>query len=507
MTVTFSVSLPQPAFDAKQVQQNEAQVAQDQAIKMYDLMEHAGAAVFEAIEKNYSTTKNVLIVCGKGNNGGDGYIVARLALQAGMQVQVFVLVEKNMVKGDAARALLLAEQAGVAIEYHPEILTACQPIKKSTATLIVDGIFGIGFAGTLAKPLQQVITAMNDHSAKIIAVDVPSGLSADTGWVECNAVVADSTISFIALKKGLLTGQAANHVGQLLLAELNLGQAFVAKIPATAQVQNFDNLPELPNRKAAAHKGSIGLVLTIGSNDGMPGAIRMSSEAALRCGASLVAVCCQPENHQMVMAGRPELMLAPASAPSLALFPNLATAKAIVIGPGLGQDEWAKQLFSLICHLKQPRVIDADALQLLSQQPQKQNNWVLTPHPGEAAKLLGCEVKTIEQDRFVAVKKIANQYGGICLLKGAGSLISDGKSVWINTSGNSGMATGGMGDVLSGIIAALIVQMPNRFEAVRLAVFIHGQAADNIAQKQGKRGILASDLFSQLPQLVNKMTK
>ncbi len=514
MTDIFSASLPQPAFDAKQVQQNEALVAKNQGIAMYDLMEQAGAAVFTVIEQGFSAKNqiSILVICGKGNNGGDGYVIARMAKLAGFTVNVLVLAQKSAISDDALTALQLAEAEEVAIGFHPDIDSATKIIEQSQSDLIVDSIFGIGFSGSLTKPMQKLITVINQHSAQKTSVDVPSGLSANTGWLDSVAVVADITVSFIALKKGLLTGQAANYVGKLVLANLNLGQAFAEQVPASANLQTTANIPVLLPRTAAAHKGSVGLVLAIGSNYGMPGAIRMSAEAALRCGASLAAVSCHQSNHAMVMAGRPELMLAPASAEQLALFPKLEKAKVLIIGPGLGQDDWAQQLFNLACNctnnstanLAMPKVIDADALILLSKNNHKNDNWVLTPHPGEAAALLGCNIETIEQDRFAAVKNIAQKYGGICVLKGAGSLISDGKTVWINSTGNSGMATGGMGDVLSGIIAALIMQMPNMLAAVRLAVFIHGLAADNIAQKNGQRGILASDLFVELQHLVNR---
>ncbi|WP_440875106.1 NAD(P)H-hydrate dehydratase [Thalassotalea sp. PLHSN55] len=504
MTVTFLASLPQPAFDAKQVQQNEAQVAQQQDIRMYDLMEHAGAAAFSVLQQEFASLRKIIVICGKGNNGGDGYILARLAQHAGLKVTVFVLAEKEAIVGDASTALKLAKQAGVDISFHPNISSCLHFIENTKTEVIVDSIFGIGFSGVLAEPMQQLIEKINANVAKKFSIDVPSGLCANTGHVDSVAVQANVTVSFIATKKGLLTGQAPNHVGKLVLADLHLGQRFAQSVIASAEVQTEYNLPKLAPRKVSAHKGDIGLLIAIGSNNGMPGAIRMSAEAALRCGASLVSVACHADNHGLVIAGRPELMLAPSNAEQLLLFPRLAKAKALIIGPGLGQDAWALAHFNLAMSLTQPLVVDADALVLLSKAQYKKDNWVLTPHPGEAAKLLGCDIETIEQDRFGAVKKIASQYGGICILKGAGSLISDGKSVWINTSGNSGMASGGMGDVLSGIIAALIVQMPNIYAAARLAVFIHGQAADIIAKQNGSRGILASDLFLPLQQLVNR---
>jgi NAD(P)H-hydrate epimerase len=249
------------------------------------------------------------------------------------------------------------------------------------------------------------------------------------------------------------------------------------------------------------------LLLTIGGGLGMPGAIRLASEAALRCGVGLVSVSCHQQSQLLVSNGRPELMLAPTTTGLLAQSQQFKKAKGYLIGPGLGQDSEAEQLLELVFEITRLNnkfmVVDADALSLLSQSKQYYNNWVLTPHPKEAAKLLHCEVADIEADRFAAVRAIAKQYGGVCLLKGAGSLISDGKSVHINNSGNAGMASGGMGDVLSGVISALILQSDSLLSATCLAAYIHGAAADIIACNNGQRGLLASDLFIPLQQILN----
>ena len=238
----------------------------------------------------------------------------------------------------------------------------------------------------------------------------------------------------------------------------------------------------------------------------MPGAIRLASESALRTGASLVAVCCHQNNHAVVFNGRPELMIAPTEALPLENSHFYQKAKVMLCGPGLGKNNWAQALFDQALASQKPCVVDADALHLLAENSQRRENWVLTPHPGEAAALLNSSIAEVEQDRFAAVRNISQQYGGVCVLKGAGSLISDGESVWINTSGNSGMASGGMGDVLSGIIAALMMQLSDTKAAARLAVYLHGCAADIIAKRNGKIGMLASDLFPEIQQLINQGT-
>jgi NAD(P)H-hydrate epimerase len=285
---------------------------------------------------------------------------------------------------------------------------------------------------------------------------------------------------------------------------LGLNQSLAELIQPTIFLQGEQALPHLGERAASSHKGSIGLAVTIGGNLGMPGAIRLASESALRCGAALVAICCQSQHQLLLATARPEFMFAPSNANDLSYSSFYDKAKVLLIGPGLGRDTWAEALAQLVFETDVLRVVDADALYFVAKHKAYASNWVLTPHPGEAATLLNCQVADIEADRYQAVKAIAQQYGGICVLKGAGSLISDGKRIFVNTSGNAGMASGGMGDVLSGVITALVMQMPDIFDATRLAVYLHGKAADIIAQQQGARGILASDLFKPLQFLVNQ---
>jgi NAD(P)H-hydrate epimerase len=502
-TVKLSQSLPQPAYEPKQVQQNEAKIAADLGISLFALMEKAGMAVFSHIQSHYPALMSLLIVSGKGNNGGDGFIVARLAEQAGIKVTVVVIAEKNAIKGDALTALDLLANTRVTLHYLNEIEDSCLLIADFKGELIVDSLFGIGFKGPLSSELSNLIATVNEHHAPVVSIDIPSGLNADTGNDGNLVINAQHTVTLLVCKKGLLTAQAANYVGTLHLADLSIGSSFIKKIHSSVFIQGQKNLPLLIKRKESSHKGNIGLVLAIGGNTGMPGAIRLSVEAALRSGASLVAVTCHQQNQALVCAGRPEIMLAPLTAEQLNNDAVFFKAKVVVIGPGLGRDLWAQQLFLTVSSSNKWCVIDADALSLLSDNPTKRDNWVLTPHPGEAAAMLGCSIADIENDRFNAIKEIVNKYGGICVLKGAGTLISDGKITWVNTSGNAGMASGGMGDVLSGIIAALLIQLPEPLAAVRFAVCIHGLAADMVATRQGQRGMLASDLFPNIQRLVN----
>jgi NAD(P)H-hydrate epimerase len=497
-------SLPQRAYSATQVLENEMKISLSQGIKMYDLMENAGCSVFSYIQDYYPKLSNMLVLCGKGNNGGDGFIVARLAQEMGINVTVYLCTKSERLMGDAKIAFNLLQKTKVTIIYHHECQNISSFLQDNEYEIIVDALFGIGFKGDLSLDFIELINEVNTYDAPVISVDIPSGVDATTGHVITTAIIADITITFIVIKQGLLTGQSAKYTGDVFLADLTLGNAFQQEITSQVEIQGQLTAPNKPERSAASHKGNVGLLLTIGGDRGMPGAIRLASESALRSGASLVAVCCHPENHSLILNGRPELMLAIQKGDQLVNNRFYKKAKVLLCGPGLGRNAWSKKLFDSVITSMKPCVIDADALHLLATRPQKRDNWILTPHPGEAAELLSCTVADIEKDRFSSVRKIAQQYGGICILKGSGSLISDGKMVWINTSGNSGMATGGMGDVLSGIIAALLMQLPNFFEAACLAVFLHGQAADIVAKNNGRIGMLASDLFPEIQRLINQ---
>jgi NAD(P)H-hydrate epimerase len=505
-------------FSAKQVLNYESDVAQSQQLTLYDLMEQAGNAAFEQLNKHWPNAKSILVVCGKGNNGGDGFVIARLAHIANIEVTLLLTCDVNKIKGDALTAYKQMVSVGVTNIATNNLI---EQVTLFTGDVIVDALFGIGFYGSLTTPMQQLVTAINTNSTEVLSVDIPSGLCANTGFVDNNlAVIANVTVTFIVYKQGLLTGQSANYVGELILADLLLGEAFKQKVDCHHYFQKEyplnDGASFLKKRLNTSHKGTIGQILAIGGGLGMPGAIRLASEAALRSGAALVAVSCHQDNQGLVFNGRPELMLAPSNANQLADSVAMNKAKVLILGPGLGQTEWAQALFDLVVtpynsHESNGKkngyiVLDADGLSLLAKTSYFCHRWVLTPHPKEAATLLGCDTATIEADRFHAVKAIAKKYGGLCILKGAGTLISDGNTVIINSTGNAGMASGGMGDVLSGIIAALILQTDNYFVAACLAVYIHGAAGDIIADKQGQRGMLASDLFVLLQKLVNHNT-
>lgn len=454
-------------------------------------MRSAGAAAFRALLDYWPEADRIAVFCGGGNNGGDGYVIARLALEAGLQVWVFSIVDVANLQGEALHAYQdFISVGGGVLDFHGSI---------PESDVIVDALLGTGLTRAVSDQFERAILAMNTSATPVLAVDIPSGLHADTGQVLGYAVRAQLTVTFIALKAGLFNGQAVNYRGKVICADLQIPQ------PAFSGVSVFAELTKrraLPRRVRDAHKGCFGHVLLVGGNQGYGGAIRLAAEAALRSGAGLASIASHPFHSAWLNAGRPELMCHAVESPN-GLPALLDRASVVVIGPGLGQDDWASQLFQQVLASEKPVVVDADALNLLAHSPQWRQNWLLTPHPGEAARLLGCTTAKIAEDRYHAARQLQNQYGGVCVLKGAGSIIASDASLTVATSGNPGMASGGMGDVLAGLCGGLMAQSWAIDQAACLAVQIHGEAADLAAEQNGERGLLASDLFPLIRRLLN----
>lgn len=482
-------SLPHSLWRTEQVRAAERELAAAAGITLHDLMERAGHALLTHIDRHWPAARRILICCGPGNNGGDGYVLARLLRARGAVPCVMATRAPDQLTGDAARAASDWLRAGGSVHQPDGALG--QP------DLIVDALLGTGLGeaprGAVAALIERINQWRRDGSA-VLAVDVPSGLQADSGAAPGAAVTADATLTFVGLKQGLLTGAAPDQVGLLELAPLGIDIERWGT-PAALRIDYPMLAHQLPVRRRTAHKGEHGRVALVGGNLGMQGAILLAARAALRTGAGLVRVYQHPQLPPPSLS-QPELMQGdPATL-------SESWASVLALGPGLGQDEWARHCFTAaLCH-PVSLVVDADGLNLLAQAPSHRDNWVLTPHPGEAARLLGCRVAEIEADRFAAVVQLQQRYGGVVLLKGAGTLICDGQQVWLSTEGNPGMASGGMGDLLSGIIAALLAQGLAAAQAVPLAVVLHGEAGD-LAAQEGERGLLASDLLPWLRRLAN----
>lgn len=452
------------------------------------LMQRAGAAALNVLRTHWPKAKSVAVFCGKGNNGGDGYVLAKLARAQGLQVVVY-----QMAASQAAKA---CQDAGINVKLFSEN-------EIITADIIVDALLGTGINSEVKGDYKKAIEKINQTNKPILALDVPSGLNADTGNIFGVAVIATATIIFIGLKPGLFTAKGPAYSGEVHCDALEIPPEIFAKVSSDATLLDFSEVTAaLQQRRCDAHKGDFGHVLVIGGDYGMPGAVRMAAEAAARVGSGLTTVATHPEHVPAIVSERPELMCQPVASEK-DLIPLLKKATVIVLGPGLGQSEWSLQLWQIAMETDLPKILDADALNLLAKHPNMHDNWILTPHPGEAARLLGITTPQIQADRFAAAKSLQERYGGICVLKGVGSLVQGKTIPGVCPAGNPGMASGGMGDVLSGVIGGLVAQKLALETAARVGVYIHALAADQAALEGGQRGLLALDLMPYLQRLVN----
>jgi NAD(P)H-hydrate epimerase len=464
-------------------------------ISGYDLMRRAARAAFDVLRRRWPDAQRILVLCGGGNNGGDGYALAKLLRAAQFDVQVIALAPPRA-GSEAAQALADWLAAGGSVL----AVDATWP----QADIYIDALFGIGLSRALDGMACAWVLRMNSSLVPVFSLDVPSGVDADTGWVPGAAVHAAATLSFVACKRGLYTGSAPACCGEIMFDTLGLPDTWYTNSHSDAHLLDASALRAwLAPRPRDAHKGLFGHVLAIGGDVGMGGAIRLCGEAALRVGAGLVSVATQPEHVSALNTARPELM-AHAIAGIQELQVLLQRASVVAVGPGLGQRAWGHALMSASIAAGKPVVLDADALNLLAREALAlPEQAVLTPHPGEAARLLGIDTAAIAQDRFAAARELARRYHAVAVLKGAGTLIANPQGeVAVCPWGNPGMATGGMGDVLTGVIAGLLAQGLDAWHAARLGVALHAQAGD-VAALGGEAGLLASDLFAPLRRLRN----
>jgi len=368
------------------------------------------------------------------------------------------------------------------------------------AGLVVDALFGIGLSRAVDGEAAQWVAAINAVHVPVVSVDVPSGLDAATGHAPGPAVKADLTVTFIAAKFGLFTGDGCEHAGEVCLESLDMPPP--VELPLARLIDH--SADPLPKRHRNSHKGTFGSTLVLGGNLGMSGAARLAGEAALHIGSGKVFVGTRHEHAALLNIGRPELMVH-GLADEFALQVLLAKATVLALGPGLGQDDWARLLCRQAMQVTRPMVLDADALLLIDRNRLHRDDVVYTPHPGEAAAMLGTTPARVQANRLAAVRALQREYGGVVVLKGAGTLVADRDSVTICPAGNPGMASGGMGDVLTGVIAGLLAQGESASDAARRGVCLHAVAADQVAAVQGERGVLASDLFAPMRRRLNQV--
>jgi len=488
-------ALPASVFSAAQVRAMDADAIERLGIPGYTLMGRAGEASLDCLTRHWPGARRVLVLCGAGNNAGDGYVVARLAAAAGLAVTVAALTEPGRLSGDAGRAWAdFADAGGSAVDFSPALFRE--------ADVVVDALLGTGLDREVGGTYADCIRALEESGCPVLSLDLPSGLNADTGAVMGCAVSASHTITFVGLKAGLFLGEGPDHTGELSFAGLGIDST--ADVGETVLQRTEAGLVSrlLPPRRRAAHKGDHGRVLVVGGGDGMPGAPRLAAEAALRVGAGLVTVATWPAHVAAIVAGRPEIICHGVETAAEAR-PLMAAADIVAVGPGLGQSDWARELLETALASGKRLVVDADALNLLARSPWHSDDWVLTPHPGEASRLLGTTAAAIQADRLGSLRSLVDRFGGTVVLKGACSLVTGPSGrAWVCTDGNPGMATAGMGDVLTGTIAGLAAQGLGLEQAAIAGVWVHASAGD-LAAGKGQRGLIASDLMEALRACVN----
>ncbi len=494
--------LPTDVYAVAQVRAMDAAAIGDHGIAGYTLMERAADAALRVILQRWPAARGLRIYCGLGNNAGDGYVLARLAHAHGVAVTLVQCGAPEKLGGDAARAWQDIAGADVAVS---DFAGNAGPAEGE---VVVDALFGTGLsrplAGVFAAAVEQIATA----PGAIFALDVPSGLDADTGIAQGPAVRAHCTIGFVGLKTGYFLGVGPDHCGQIEFADLDIPVSVrESHRPVLRRLRVADIGTVLPRRSRLANKGDNGRLLVVGGGPGMPGAVRMAAEAALRSGAGLVYAATHPQNAAAIVAQRPEIIAfgvdSPADLDALKL-----EADAIVIGPGLGRSEWASALCEWALGAAVPLIVDADALNWLAartgpvEQPEQ---WLLTPHPGEAGRLLGRSAADVQRDRLGAVGALCRRFGATTVLKGACTLTAEAGDAHVPgvcLAGNPGMASAGTGDVLAGVISGIFAQCRDLRAAADAGVLVHGLAGDTAAE-HGERGLIATDLLTGIRRWVN----
>lgn len=497
-------SLPDALFSADGVRQIDRYVIEQQGVDGFDLMQSAAHAAFRRLVRHWRDCGRVLVLCGAGNNGGDGYLVAANARRHGLDVSCVAVAPTEKLSGDARKAWQKALADGVDVVSLGELDESALETLFVQAGLIVDAMLGTGVSGAPRAPFADLIDRCNNSPAPVLAVDLPSGLNATTGAAEGQVIRAAMTVTFIGLKAGLFTGEGVAAAGEVVFEGLGTesaipvsGQTPVAMRRDWVRIRNW-----LPQRPVNAHKGRFGHVLVVAGDRGFGGAGLLAAEAALRSGAGLVSLATRPEHVSAALSRCPSVMVHGLIHGS-ELPPLLASASVVVCGPGIGRSAWGQQMLEQVIASGKNRVLDADALNLLAARVAvPAENQVLTPHPGEAARLLNCSVPEVESDRLRACSRLHSLYGGTVLLKGAGTVVASGSEpVDIVSGSNPGMATGGMGDVLSGIVGALYGQLGDPARAAVLGAAAHLRAADLASETRGFMGLIPNDVIDALPRV------
>ncbi len=466
------------------------------------LMERAALKVVEAMLENQLDLSRVLVLCGSGNNGGDGIAVARLLFQQGIKADIYFPGNREKATEETKRQIKIAEQYGL------EINTTLQ---SETYTVIVDALFGIGLDREIEGRFREALQEMADlqkTGAEVVAVDMPSGIHSDTGEVMGIALKADMTVTFAGPKLGQIFYPGALYCGKLIVSDIGITEESLGEKPLAFTYEETD-LKKLPCRSPAGNKGTFGKTLVVAGGQEMSGAAYFSAYAALRSGAGMVRIYTGSRNRQALQSLLPEAILTvyeEEDGTFVRLKECLSWADNVILGPGLGQGEQARALFQKVLQEnKKPCLIDADGLNLLAKMP----DWpsfsfpaVVTPHMGEMARLTGKSVEELKRNPAEAAKRYAKEKQLVCVLKDARTIVAWGaEAYYVNTSGNCGMATAGSGDVLTGVIAALLGQGMSMEEGAVLGVYLHGLAGDSAMAEKGAAGMIAGDILEGISRV------
>ena len=508
----------------EQMRELDRRTIEEFDIKGEVLMERAGNGVAMLVRRmaEIAGFMNPMIhlIAGRGQNGGDAFVAARLLKESGYQVEVWLAARINQITGDALIHYGRMKQAGIEAYEIPAVEDWQAMIKDSFyAEIIVDGVLGTGITGPARGPAAAAIQYIRARASDslVVSIDIPSGLNGDTGLAEGDAVAADLTATIGLPKIGLIAPRAVDHVGTLDVVDIGMPDECLEDVTHAHDIEFLhlvDLKPLFKRRRRDAHKGDFGHVLVIGGSRLHTGAAALCARAALRCGAGLVTAMVPRSLQSAMISDTPELMVWPgdeAADGSLAasniawLAENLARFNAVIIGPGLTRGDEPRALVDwLLEHATQPLVLDADAINQLAGSAERlkqiKTPLVLTPHPGELARLLDGTSEDIQRDRHLAIEKAVAATGATVVLKGAGTLIAaPGKPVQVNLNGNPGMATAGSGDVLAGMLGGLLAQHFSPYDAARAAVYAHGRAGDYGAWRRCQAGLLAGDIIEELP--------
>jgi len=480
------------------------------------LMENAGTAVAEFIASHYPSTKRIGVVCGKGNNGGDGFVTARKLHEAGKDVRVLLLAERSELRGDAAEMFTKLPLAPVPASAK-EQLKAESARAVFAADVLVDAILGTGFRPPVSELYAQVITALNASSVPVVAVDIPSGADADIMGEQVGAVArADAIVTFTAPRRAHIFGMLTT--GPTIISSIGSPEEAIVSSLQLNLITAREIAHLIGPRPPAANKGNFGHVLVLGGSTGKAGAAAMAGMAALRAGAGLSTVATAKSVLATVGGFHPELMtelLEETEAGSISLVSleqgwvdALVKGKTVLaVGPGISRHpDTAAFVRGVVKKYKMQIVLDADGLNAFEDRGAELKNkagaLVITPHPGEMARLTGLTIAAVQRDRLNVARSFASEHQLIVVLKGHRTIVAqpDG-TVWVNTTGNPGMATGGTGDILTGMVAGLIAQNPDRIaDAVIAAVHLHGLAGDGARESMGEHSMVATDLLTALPE-------